>query len=87
MNRHNGRLRGTQTFRGSADADQVASEDEDSGADQTGEVGLAFYRTDFALDLAPAGTPVGTRSDFVRGPDGKVAWWRNHGRLYRRQTP
>ncbi|MBK3623363.1 beta-lactamase family protein [Streptomyces sp. MBT49] len=86
LNRHDGRLRGTRTFRGSADADQVATEEEDSAADPTDEVGLAFYRADFAFDLAPDGTPVGTRSDFVRGPDGKVAWWRDHGRLYRRQV-
>ncbi|MFI5821314.1 hypothetical protein ACIA8I_19750 [Streptomyces rishiriensis] len=50
------------------------------------EVGVAFYRKDFALDFAPDGRPVGTRSDFVRGPDGKVACRRNHGRLHRHQT-
>ncbi|MGW2620775.1 serine hydrolase domain-containing protein [Streptomyces sp. NPDC001500] len=87
LSRHNGRLRGVQTFRSSSGAGQVTSEEEDSAAVQTGELGLAFYRADFALDLDPEGTPVGTRSDFVRGPDGKVAWWRNHGRLYRHQAP
>ncbi|MCT7351135.1 hypothetical protein N4P33_02990 [Streptomyces sp. 15-116A] len=44
--------------------------------------GAAFYRKDFTLDLGPDGKPVGSRSDFVRGPDGKVAWWRNHGGLH-----
>ncbi|GAA3813991.1 serine hydrolase domain-containing protein [Streptomyces phyllanthi] len=52
---------------------------------QTGELGVALYRRDFGLDLDPEGKPIGTRSDFVRGPDGKVAWWRNHGRLHRHQ--
>lgn len=87
LTRHNGRLRGVQTFRSSSGAGQVTSEEEDSDAVQTGELGLAFYRADFALDLGPEGKPVGTRSDFVPGPDGKVAWWRNHGRLYRHQAP
>ncbi|GGQ66493.1 penicillin-binding protein [Streptomyces asoensis] len=36
---------------------------------------------------AAARHPDVPRSDFVRGPDGKVARWRNHGRLYRRQAP
>ncbi|MFI5548897.1 serine hydrolase domain-containing protein [Streptomyces sp. NPDC051738] len=54
---------------------------------QTGEFGVALYRKDFGLDLGPDGKPIGTRSDFVRGPDGKVAWWRYHGRLHRHQTP
>ncbi|SDO55168.1 Tat (twin-arginine translocation) pathway signal sequence [Streptomyces sp. cf386] len=54
---------------------------------ETGELGVAFYRRDFGLDLDADGKQIGTRSDFVRGPDGKVAWWRNHGRLYRHQAP
>ncbi|OIJ68475.1 penicillin-binding protein [Streptomyces mangrovisoli] len=85
---HEGRLRGTQTFKSSTGAGRTTpeEEEEDTAAVQTGEVGAAFYRPDVALDLTPDGTPVGTRSDFVRGPDGKVAWWRNHGRLYRHQT-
>ncbi|MGW2663918.1 serine hydrolase domain-containing protein [Nocardia tengchongensis] len=49
------------------------------------DLGLAFYRTDYGLDLDRDLTPVGTRSNFVRGADGKVAWFRNHGRLYQRQ--
>ncbi|POX55367.1 penicillin-binding protein [Streptomyces sp. Ru71] len=53
---------------------------------QITDPGVAFYRKDFGLDLDDEGRPVGTRSDFVRGPDGKVAWWRNHGRLHRHQT-
>lgn len=49
------------------------------------QVGLAFYRDDYGLDVDPDGAPVGTRSNFVRDPDGTVAWFRNHGRLFRRQ--
>ncbi|MFE0523251.1 serine hydrolase domain-containing protein [Streptomyces sp. NPDC058954] len=86
LSKHNGRLRGTQTTQATPSEAEAASEEEDSSQVQTGEVGAAFYRTDFALDLDPDGQPVGTRTDFVRGPDGKVLWWRNHGRLHRHQT-
>jgi CubicO group peptidase (beta-lactamase class C family) len=48
-------------------------------------LGLVFYRRDYGLDLGPDNKPVHSRSDFVRGPDGAVAWFRSHGRLYRRQ--
>jgi CubicO group peptidase (beta-lactamase class C family) len=48
-------------------------------------LGLAFYKPDYGLDLGPDSKPVGTRSDFVRGPDGNIAWFRSHGRLFRRQ--
>ncbi|RAG86443.1 penicillin-binding protein [Streptacidiphilus pinicola] len=50
---------------------------------ETSELGVVFYRPDFALDLDPTGRPTRTRSDFLRGPDGHVVWWRNHGRLHR----
>lgn len=46
-------------------------------------VGLVFYRPDYGLDLGPDNKPTGTRADFVRGPDGKIAWFRTHGRLFR----
>ncbi|WP_054248265.1 serine hydrolase domain-containing protein [Rhodococcus opacus] len=46
-------------------------------------LGLALYRTDYGLDLGPDLKPTGTRSNFVRGSDGNVAWFSNHGRLYR----
>ena len=49
------------------------------------KLGLAFYRPDYGLDLGPDNKPTGTRSNFVRGPDGNIAWFRNHGRLFRRQ--
>jgi CubicO group peptidase (beta-lactamase class C family) len=49
------------------------------------KMGLAFYRPDYGLDLGPDAKPTGPRSNFVRGPDGNIAWFRNHGRLYRRQ--
>lgn len=48
-------------------------------------LGLAFYRRDYGLDLGPDNKPIGTRSDFVRSPDGTITWFRSHGRLYRRQ--
>jgi CubicO group peptidase (beta-lactamase class C family) len=86
LTRHNGRLHGTQTAHVPAGQDEAASDEEDSVHDQTTDLGVAFYRQDFALDLGPEGKAVGTRSDFVRGPDGKVLWWRNHGRLHRHQT-
>jgi CubicO group peptidase (beta-lactamase class C family) len=49
------------------------------------KIGLAFYRADYGLDLGPDNKPTGTRSNFVRGQDGNIAWFRNHGRLFRRQ--
>ncbi len=49
------------------------------------KMGLAFYRPDYGLDLGPDYKPTGTRSNFVRGPDNNVAWFRYHGRLFRRQ--
>lgn len=51
---------------------------------ETSELGVAFYRPDYGLDLDPSGRPIGSRSDFLRGSDGQVLWWRNHGRLHRR---
>ncbi|WP_245541484.1 serine hydrolase domain-containing protein [Smaragdicoccus niigatensis] len=47
------------------------------------DLGLAFYKTDYGLDLGPDLKPVGTRSNFLRAADGSVAWFSNHGRLYR----
>lgn len=84
LTRHNGRLRGTQTVQDPSS--QATAEEEDAGQGQSSDVGADFYRADFALDLDPDGRPIGTRSNFVRGPDGKVLWWRNHGRLHRHQT-
>src|SRR5215813_8415079 len=43
------------------------------------EFRLAFYRDDFVLVLDATGQPIGTRSDFVRDADGRVAWLRHHG--------
>ena len=79
----NGRLIGT--IRDGADPstflDGRPGPDENAGT----TTGLAFYRPDYCLDLDADGQPTGTRSNFVRGPDGEVAWFANHGRLYRRQ--
>jgi hypothetical protein len=44
---------------------------------------LAFYRPDFVLVLDPDGQPTHTRSDFLRGADGRVTWLRTSGRLVR----
>ena len=48
-------------------------------------MGLVFYRRDYGLNLGPDDKPVHSRSNFVRGPDGAIAWFRSRGRLYRRQ--
>jgi CubicO group peptidase (beta-lactamase class C family) len=45
------------------------------------EYRLAFYRDDFVLVLDATGQPVGSRADFVRDADGRVAWLRLGGRL------
>ncbi|MGO8840344.1 MAG: hypothetical protein ACLQF1_04170 [Methyloceanibacter sp.] len=44
------------------------------------ELSLAFYRDDFVLTTDSEGQI--KRSDFVRGPDGRIAWFRDGGRLY-----
>jgi CubicO group peptidase (beta-lactamase class C family) len=48
-------------------------------------LGAAFYRPDYVIDLDSTGEPTGTRSNFVRGLDGNVVWWRQGGRLFRHE--
>lgn len=71
---------------GQLDGTSVAA-DASGRPDETSRVkmGLVFYRPDYGLDLGPDAKPTHTRSNFLRGPDGKIAWFRGHGRLYRRQ--
>jgi CubicO group peptidase (beta-lactamase class C family) len=47
------------------------------------ESSLTFYRDDYVLAVDRENQF--TRSDFVRGPDGKVAWLRDGGRLWAKQ--
>jgi CubicO group peptidase (beta-lactamase class C family) len=47
------------------------------------ETSLAFYRDEYVLTTDPDGQL--KRSDFLRGPDGKVAWLRDGGRLWAKQ--
>ena len=58
----------------------------DGGLRVTGdlELSLAFYRGDYVLTTTPDGGVA--RSDFIRGPAGSVAWFRDRGRLYKRQS-
>jgi hypothetical protein len=57
----------------------------DGGLLATGEdtLTLAFYRDDYVLTTGLDGSRL--RADFVRGPDGRIAWFRNRGRLYARE--
>jgi hypothetical protein len=48
---------------------------------------LAFYRRDHVLIRDAAGDDLGFRADFLRGPDGRVAWLRMFGTLYRHVPP
>lgn len=64
-----------------SDTPDASTNPDESAAPQ---LGLAFYRPDYGLDMNAELEPVGTRSDFVRGADGRIAWFRSHGRLYRR---
>lgn len=58
----------------------------DPDGQQSEKLGLAFYRLDYGLDLGADNKPTGSRSNFVRGPDGDLAWFcSQHGRLFRRQ--
>ncbi|GIG59634.1 penicillin-binding protein [Longispora fulva] len=45
---------------------------------------LAFYREDYVLPMDGAGKPFGSRANFLRGPDGRVQWFRENGRLSRK---
>ena len=51
----------------------------------TGELesSLTFYRDEYVLAVDRDNQV--TRSDFLRGPDGKVAWLRDGGRLWAKQ--
>jgi CubicO group peptidase (beta-lactamase class C family) len=74
---------------GNGQLDGTVSADDITGSNPNQEsssrLGLAFYRPDYGLDLGPDNKPIGTRSNFVRSSDGTIAWFRSHGRLYRRQ--
>jgi hypothetical protein len=52
-------------------------------SDDDTELRLAFYRDDFVLVTDPGGQT--HRADFVRGPDGRIAWFRERGRLFAHQ--
>lgn len=47
------------------------------------ELSLAFYRRDYVVTTDAQG--LSKRSDFVRGPDGRVAWYRDNGRIFKRE--
>ncbi|CAM4256507.1 FmtA-like protein [Mycobacterium basiliense] len=64
----------------------IGTGDADPDGPDNVRLGLAFYRPDYGLDLGPDDKPTGSRSNFVRGPDGNIAWLCSaHGRLFRRQ--
>jgi CubicO group peptidase (beta-lactamase class C family) len=55
-------------------------------AGEGSEIGFEFYRGEYVLVVTPNPTPPGSyRGNFVRGPDGRVAWLTFAGRLYARQ--
>ena len=47
------------------------------------ELSVAFYRRDYVVTTDAQG--LSKRSDFVRGPDGRVAWYRDNGRIFKRE--
>jgi CubicO group peptidase (beta-lactamase class C family) len=53
-----------------------------TAGDDTQELDLAFYRENYVVVLDADGQPGPIRADFVRGPDGGIAWFRYGGRLY-----
>lgn len=67
-------------------AGSMSTDDANPDGQNSANLGLAFYRPDYGLDLGPDNKPTGSRSNFVRGPDGNIAWFcSQHGRLFRRQ--
>lgn len=66
-------------------AGSMSTDDANPDGQNSANLGLAFYRPDYGLDLGPDNKPTGSRSN-VRGPDGNIAWFcSQHGRLFRRQ--
>jgi CubicO group peptidase (beta-lactamase class C family) len=59
------------------------SELDPESASTTSEVQAAFYRDNHLVNLDADGNPTATRSDFVPGPNGDIAWYRSGGRLFR----
>jgi hypothetical protein len=57
-----------------------------TAGDDAQELDMAFYRDNYAVVLDADGQPGPVRADFVRGPDGRVAWFRFGGRLHARQA-
>ena len=51
----------------------------------TEELTLAFYRDHYVVRLDDERQPTFKRSNFVPGPDGRIAWYSLGGRLYARQ--
>ncbi|MCV7145708.1 serine hydrolase domain-containing protein [Mycobacterium riyadhense] len=67
-------------------AGSIGAGDANPDGENSAKLGFAFYRPDYGLDLGPDDKPTGSRSNFVRGPDGNIAWFcSQHGRLFRRQ--
>jgi hypothetical protein len=56
---------------------------ESGGLRATGdlELSLAFYKKDYVVTTDAQG--LSKRSDFVRGSDGRVAWYRDNGRIFK----
>lgn len=48
------------------------------------ELALAFYRRDFVVTTDAQG--LSKRSDFIRGSNGRVVWYRDNGRIFKRVT-
>jgi CubicO group peptidase (beta-lactamase class C family) len=55
---------------------------ENGGLRMSGDMAgsFMFYRDDYVIE-----PDLTSRSDFVRGADGRIAWFRTHGRIYQRQ--
>jgi CubicO group peptidase (beta-lactamase class C family) len=51
----------------------------------TQESTLAFYRDNHVVRLDDEGQPTFRRSNFLPGPDGRIAWYSSGGRLHARQ--
>jgi CubicO group peptidase (beta-lactamase class C family) len=53
---------------------------------QTLDQRLEFYRGEYVLVMSDKAVPLGSvRANFVRDPDGRVAWFRSGGRLFAHQ--
>lgn len=60
-------------------------EGESRVGEQSEKLAMAFYRDNYVVVIEPDGRPGPARADFLKRPDGSVAFFRTGGRLFAKQ--